>query len=379
MALDINQQILKLAKESHNTLIVTSITDTGDSFSSALALKLFFEKLNKPADVVVSESNKNKFNFLSGAHKTKTALSSLKKLIIDIDIKNNKITDFNYDLTDDKLKIFITPEKNDIKPEAISTTASDFKYDLIITLGAPDLESLGTIYQNNSNFFHNVNIINIDNSAANEYYGQINLVEINSSACAEIIYKLIQNLNPEFIDENLATNLLTGIIVKTNSFRTSYINPNCLLIASQLIKLGADRQFIINNLNKNKNLPTLNLWGRVLARLKQDTHYKLAWSLLSQTDFQKSGATTDNLDGVVNELITNSPQIEITLLLFETPAGKIAGKLYTSSNYNALHLCRPYNPQGNPREAFFNLNHTRLIEIEQQIINQLREKIKKNN
>jgi len=377
MALNTNQQILELVNKSHNILIVTSITDTGDGLSSALTLKLIFEKLNKPADIIVPESNKNKFNFLPSANKIKTSLSSLKKLIINIDIKNNKIADFNYDISNDQLKIFITPEKGDLKPEAVSTTPSDFKYDLIITLGAPDLESLGSLYENNPSFFYNISIINIDNSAANEHYGQINLIELNSSSYAEIIYNLIQAFNPEFIDEAIATNLLTGIIIKTNSFRTSYINPNCLLIASQLIKLGADRQFIINSLNKNKNLPTLNLWGRVLARLKQDTHYKLAWSLLSQTDFQKSGTNTDSLDGVVDELITNSPQIEITLLLFETNTGQIAGKLYTSPNYDSLHLCRSFNPQGDSHEAFFTLNSTRLIEVEQQVINQIRERIKK--
>jgi len=377
MALNINQQILELINKSHHILIITSVTDTGDGLSSALVLKLFLEKLNKPADIIVPESNKNKFSFLPGANKLKSSLTSLKKLIISIDIKNNKINDFNYDISDDKLKIFITPEKGTLEPQAISTSSSDFKYDLIITLGAPDLESLGKLYENNPDFFYNTSIINIDNSAANEHYGQVNLIELNTSSYAEIIYNLVQSFNPEFINEDIATNLLTGIIIKTNSFRATYINPNCLLTASKLIKLGADRQFIINNLNKNKNLPTLNLWGRVLARLKQDTHYKLAWSLLSQTDFKKSGATTDNLDGVVNELITNSPQIEITLLLFETTDGHIAGKLYTSDNYNSLHLCRPFNPQGDSHEAFFTLKATRLIEVEQQIIDKIRERIKK--
>jgi len=146
--------------------------------------------------------------------------------------------------------------------------------------------------------------------------------------------------------------------------------------ASHLLKLGADRELIINNLNKNKTLATLNLWGRVLARLKTDTHYKLAWSLVSQTDFQKSGSGPENLEGVVAELIANSPQIETTLILYESKAGNIKGIIYTSQNYNALELARLFNPEGHKNRAQFSLTTTRLMAAEELVINKIRERIK---
>jgi nanoRNase/pAp phosphatase (c-di-AMP/oligoRNAs hydrolase) len=142
------------------------------------------------------------------------------------------------------------------------------------------------------------------------------------------------------------------------------------------MQLGADQNYIINNLNKNKSITTLNLWGRILARLKQDTHYKLAWSLISQTDFQKSGGSIEDLEGVVYELLSRSPQIKTTILLYETPAGTINGEIYTSPNYNALELSSPWQGTGSRNKAHFQLSENKLISAEQLVVNQIRELIR---
>jgi len=376
MALNVHQQIIELINKSHHILLTTSSANSGDGLASALALKLFLECLNKPADIIVSELQKEKLSFLPSGDKIKTNLGSLKKLIINLDISKNKVSEFNYDISDNKLKIFVTPENGAFNENDIKLESSDFKYDLIFIIGSPDLESLGNLYHNYTDFFYGTTIINIDTDAANEYFGQVNKVELNYSSCAEILFDFFENIKPDFITENIATNLLAGIIIKTNGFRAAGISPKALVTASHLLKLGADRELIINNLNKNKTLATLNLWGRVLARLKTDTHYKLAWSLVSQTDFQKSGSGPENLEGVVAELIANSPQIETTLILYESKAGNIKGIIYTSQNYNALELARLFNPEGHKNRAQFSLATTRLMAAEELVINKIRERIK---
>jgi nanoRNase/pAp phosphatase (c-di-AMP/oligoRNAs hydrolase) len=376
MALNLNQQIIELINKSGHILITTPSADLGDGLASGLALKLFLEKMNKPTDVVASLLTKNRLDFLPAAGKVRTEIGPLKKFIISLDISKNKVSEFNYDIDKDKLKIFITPKNNLFDKQDVSFESSAYKYDLIFVIASADLESLDELYNNYADFFYSTTIINIDTNPANEYFGQVNLIDINKSSSAEVLFSFINQVNPELISVQIATNLLAGIIIKTNSFRSLHISPNCLAAASNLIKLGADHDYIMHHINKNKNLASLNLWGRVLARLKQDTHYKLAWSLISQTDFQKSGSDEKNLEGVVSELISNSPQIEITLILYETKDGNIAAQLYTSANYNALELSQPFNASGHTRRAEFSLDTTRLVEAEEKVINKIRERIK---
>lgn len=376
MALTPNQQITELIDQAKNILLVTAESDTGDGVAALLALKLFFNKINKPADVVVKNDLKNRLSFLAGSDQIKPTIDPLKKLIITLNTKNNKVKEFNYDVHGDELKIYITPEKNEFQSGAIAIGGSDYKYDLIFTVGCPDLESLGSPYANHPDFFFKTTIVNIDNNPENERYGQINHLDLNAPSCSEIIFNLIGASQPESINNELATNILAGIIIKTDNFRSPAITPECLYAASYLIKLGADQASIINNLNKNKSLTALNLWGRVLARLKQDTHYHLAWSLVSQTDFQKSGGSIEDLDGVVSELISHSPLIQATVLLYETAAGQIDGTVYTTLNRNALDLTGPWQGTGSKNKAHFHLSETKLISAEQIVINQLREMIK---
>ncbi|NMC51914.1 hypothetical protein GYA54_04320 [Candidatus Kuenenbacteria bacterium] len=376
MSLTLNQQISELIKNSHHILLTTNENDTGDGIASILALKLFLQKINKPADIVVSEKLKNKFSFLFGSENIKTINEPLKKLIITLDVEKNPVKDFNYNLKNNQLKIYITPLSGEIKKESITIEPSNYKYDLIITAGCQDLESLGRLYSKEPEFFFQTTIINIDNHPANERFGQINHISLNTSSCSELLFNLLNSTQPENINSEIATNLLSGIILKTENFRTPAITPECLHNASYLMKLGADQSYIINNLNKNKSITTLNLWGRILARLKQDTHYNLAWSLVSQTDFQKSGGSIEDLEGVVNELLSRSPHIKITVLLFETNTGNINGEIYTSPNYNALDLASPWQGTGTKNRACFQLKETRLILAEQAVINQLREFIR---
>ncbi|HRY63284.1 MAG TPA: hypothetical protein P5267_01610, partial [Patescibacteria group bacterium] len=307
MALNINQQITELFTRSSHILLTTSATDSGDGLASLLALKLFLNKLNKPADLIITEELAHKFSFLFGAENIKISADPLRRLIVTLDIKNNKVKEFNYDIQGEELKIYITPEQAEFKKENVSVSASDYAYDLIVVVGCPDLEALGTLYFEHPDFFFQTTIINIDNNPGNERYGQINEIDLNVSSCSEITLQLISGSHPELINKEIATNLLAGLITKTDNFRSPTITPESLHAASSLMKLGADQAYIINNLNKNKSLTALNLWGRVLARLKQDSHYKMAWSLVSQNDFQKSGGSITDLNGVVSELISRSP------------------------------------------------------------------------
>ncbi|HOZ36221.1 MAG TPA: hypothetical protein PLR18_00085 [bacterium] len=376
MALRPQQQISELIDHASHILLTTSKNDQGDGLAALLSLKLFLKKINKPADLVVDPSLLQRFSFLPGAEEIRSSADPLKKLVITLNIKDNNIKEFNYDIRDEQLKIYITPEKDSFAKEAINFGDSNYKYDLIIIAGCPDLDSLGALYHHHADFFFQTTIINLDTNPANERYGQINYIDLNISSCSELILALIADEHQELLDAPMATNLLAGLIAKTDNFRLPSITPETLHTASSLLRAGADQSFIINNLNKNKTISALNLWGRVLARLKQDTHYKLAWSLISQTDFQKSGGSIDDLHGVVSELISRSPLVNITVLLYEQPDGAIAGQIYTSANYNALDLAAPWQGSGHKNQASFTLSERQLILAEQLVINQLRELIR---
>ncbi|MCK4554422.1 DHH family phosphoesterase, partial [Candidatus Parcubacteria bacterium] len=269
------QQIFEQINKANNILITFRKTWNGDSVASALAMFLFLKKLDKNADIAAEKfDNGRLFSFLPSFNEIKDTVENLRKFIISLDIANTKVNQIKYKMEDNTLNFIISPHDGFFTHEDISSRASGFKYDLIIALDTPDLESLGKIYDNDTEFFYKTPIINIDHHSNNEEFGQINHIQLTAVATTEILFSLFDSYSRDLIDENIATCLLAGMISKTRSFKTPNITPNALLSASQLISLGARREEIVNQFYRSRSLNVLKLWGRVLARLSSSMDNK---------------------------------------------------------------------------------------------------------
>jgi len=377
MALNEVQQIQEVIKKSHHILITFPKDFSIDAVASALALYLVLKKQDKLVDIVCDNFEPpNNLKFLPKSETIKPKISNLQKFVISVDTNKDKIEEFSYNVENDKLNIYITPKAGTFNQENVRTESSDYKYDLIITLDTVDLDSLGKIYQNFTEFFYNTTIINIDNKPENEHFGQINLTNMNSVATAEILFRLINTIDKNLMDKDIATCLLTGLISKTRSFKTSNVTPKTLEIASRLLTAEADRDTIIKNLYRSRALTTLNLWGRVLARLKSDKSNKLVWSLLTENDFVESGAQPKDLPDVIEELISFVPGVKIVVLIYQIK-GKNCVLVNTFKNHNALYLTSNFRPEGTKNLAEFCLTEETLLEAEKKVIDQIKERLGK--
>src|SRR3990167_3165337 len=284
MALTEAQQITEQIRKARQILIALPKDFSPDAIACALALYLILKKQDKLVDIVAdSFSLPKNLKFLPKSEIITDKISSLQKFIIEVDLRQTEIDDLSYNLEGENLKIYLTPKSGALNQEKVNAKSSDYKYDLIITLDAPDLDSLGKIYYQFTEFFYNTTIINLDHHAENEHFGQINLTNLNAVATAEILYNLIDEIDKNLLDQEVATCLLTGLVAKTKTLK----------IASALLAAEADRDTIIKSLYRNRSLATLNLWGRVLARLKSDSNNRLIWSLLTEHDFVETQASQD--------------------------------------------------------------------------------------
>lgn len=221
--------------------------------------------------------------------------------------------------------VYLTPEKGSIDPRDFSFILAKFKYDLLVVLDNPDLESLGQTYLNNSDLFFEVPVINIDHRSNNENFGQINLVDITASSCAEILKPVLENINLSSFDENIATCLLVGIIGATGNFKKKNTTPKSLLAAASLMDGGADQQGIIRWLYKTQPLSILKLLGRVMSKLHWEEKAKLAWANLSLEDFVQSRTTPENLPIILEKLQESYSDGQIFMTLYnDTPNSSLA-------------------------------------------------------
>jgi phosphoesterase RecJ-like protein len=356
--LDLEQQVFRQLEKSKNILIVFPADWNGDAVASALALFLFLKQLGKEVEVVGFKDNNNRHPlfFLPQYQEIQNNLKNLRRFIVSVDISQAKVSQIKYAVDNNRLNFIISPAAGWFKPEDVTASAGEFKYDLIVTLGTADLESLSRIYDDNVEFFYKTTIINIDCHSANEEFGQINFVDLNAIATSEILFYLLKNYRPELIKEDIATCLLAGIIQQTKNFKTANLTPRTLLTTSQLITLGARREEIVNYLYRSRDITALKLWGKILNNLQSEKNNELLWSKLAISDFKETGTNSDDLTDIVDELIANVPDVKVIVFFCEETTDKTKIIVYSLKNINALDFIKEYSPLGTIKIAQATIN-----------------------
>src|SRR5680860_875551 len=352
--LTLEQQIFKQVEKANNILLSFSADWDGDAVAAASSFFRYLKKLGKNVDIAGAKPIRDvkQLSFLPGFSEIKNNLDHLRRFIVSLDISKTKVSQIKYLVDNNQLNFIVSPENGWFEAKDVSSKVGEFKYDLIFVFGANDLESLGTLYDQNVEFFYKTPIINISQQAANEEFCQINLINLNCVAVSELVFGLIQSETKSLIDEDIATGILAGIIIKTRNFKTGNLTPQTLMITSELISAGARREEIINRLYHSHKVSDLKLWGKVLNNLKLESNGELAWSWLTKDDTNNLRADGEALRDMVDELMSNLPNTKIFMILTEKDSTTTEIFAFSLKNINVLDVFREDSPTGTVKSAF---------------------------
>lgn len=314
--LSVSDQIKKQIESAENILLLTKPQASSDAVAASWGLFHFLKNFGKNPTVLESSTETEKLNFLSKPNKMARKIVGARDFVLSFSTLRNKIIDFHAQQKGDAFEIYVTPEKETIDPRDFSFIPAKFKYDLILVLGATSLDQLGDIKEKNGDLFFEVPIVNVDNSSANENFGQFNLVALTASSVSEIAAEFAKNLGEKNVDEKCAKCMLAGLIAATGNFQSERTTPQTFLTASWLIEKGADQQEIIRHLLKTQSFPFMKLWGRVMARLNWDEKLKMAWSLVSLEDFVQSRTTHEDLPLILEKIKDNFSSGNIFAIIY---------------------------------------------------------------
>jgi len=375
MELSPKQQVVDILKNSERILILTHKNPDGDALGSMLALYLSLRKLGKDVLAVCNDPAPASLTFLPEIEKIDQNFAGSRDFVISLDITKTKADKIMYKVNGDKLDIVITPKGGQFSKEDISCCDGAFQFQAVVVLDSPDLERVGSPYEKNPEIFYDTPVVNIDHHAGNDYFGKINLVDLTSTSTAEILVSVLEALagDSKFINDDIATALLTGIIYDTNSFQNTNTTPKSLTVAAQLVASGGRQQDIIKYIYKTKPLSTLRLWGRALSNLKDEKEYKFVWAELKKKDYLEVGAAETESSGVIDELLKTASGVDFALLLSERN-GDINGSLRsTNKSKDVSAIAKLFGGGGHPMAAAFQISGTSLEQSEFKIIQKIKD------
>jgi phosphoesterase RecJ-like protein len=169
-------------------------------------------------------------------------------------------------------------------------------YDAAILLDCGDLSRLGERWPT-------VNqipvIINIDHHSSNTGFGQLQLIDRQACATAEIVVRLIQSLGVP-LDREIATCIYTGILTDTGSFRFSNTNAAAFAISREMTELGVDPYGVAQQVFGSYSLGRIKLLNLALNSIEISRNGRLSLMTVTRRMLEETHTQQEDVDGLIN-------------------------------------------------------------------------------
>jgi phosphoesterase RecJ-like protein len=143
--------------------------------------------------------------------------------------------------------------------------------------------------------------INIDHHHDNTRFGDVNLVDVEASCTAEIVYDLSLLLGAT-ITKEMASALYVGLITDTGKFMYENTNAHTHRVAADLIDAGVDVDDTYRRLYEHVPLEKLRLIARALESIQLLCDGRLVVSYITAADYEATGAGEEMTEGVIDHL-----------------------------------------------------------------------------
>ncbi len=319
-------QIAKFILESKKIGITYHVSPDGDAVGSVLALFNALKSLNKDCYIISKDTLSENLKFLKGSDE-------------------------------------ITGE----------ITGPVDETDIVVVLDCGNLERVSA----NLKEFTGT-IVNIDHHLSNDKYGDINYIDSNAAATAEIVFELLNLMGISFEKEDIVikdigTCMYTSIVTDTGAYRHSNVTERTHKISAVLKKIGVDNTFIYQSLFDNKDFSRIKLIGKALSSMQLILNGKVA--LL---EIDKNFTSDLGIDvGDTSDIISYGLQIkgvEVTLLLKEVEDG-VKASLRAKSYVDVRKIAEVFGGGGHIRASGIKIKNMSMEEAKYEILNEIQKEL----
>ena len=267
-----------------------------------------FQKINQAENILLVGHRKPDPDTVSGV----CAIADLLKNL------NKNYTAYCYD--EIPRQFYFLPHAHEIQNKIKFS-----QFDLIITFDCGNLDRTALTNEIN-NRDKSQFVINIDHHIKIDDFADLEIKDTKVCSVNEIIYTFFKKNNLK-ISKNIAECILTGILADSGNFLFPQTNEKNISISAEMLYYGANWPKIINSLERNKKLESLQIWGKALKKLKINTKYNFAFTLLTQHDIKN--IENEELAGLP-ELLSTLSDVKGVMTLKEEENGNIHGNIRSS-------------------------------------------------
>jgi bifunctional oligoribonuclease and PAP phosphatase NrnA len=210
-------------------------------------------------------------------------------------------------------------------------------------------------------------VINVDHHHDNTRFGTINLVDVEASCTAEIVFDLAGLLGVELTPE-IANALYVALVTDTGKFMYENTDARSHRMAAGLIEAGVEVNDVYRRLYEHAPPEKLKLLARALAGIELRDDGRLAVTYISDDDYAATGAGEALTEGVIDHLRTIDGTVVAAVVRDQSEGGRAARKVSmrsTDGRVDVSAIARVHGGGGHRRAAGFgtDLPYERVVEF----------------
>ncbi|MDP8237710.1 MAG: bifunctional oligoribonuclease/PAP phosphatase NrnA [Candidatus Hatepunaea meridiana] len=293
---NIFEQIRDYILSDGDLIVVSHFSPDGDAIGSLLAFGEILKQLNNDYILAIDDTLPQKYNFLPGFNQ----------------IRNTQESPIN--------RVF----------------------ERVVILDAGSLPRIGSV---KSCINKQTRILNIDHHFTGPSYGDINYIDVDASATAEILYGLCNFLDIEFTPR-IIYGLYVGILTDTGRFRFSNTSARSMEICGDLISKGVDPSWVTENVYYNHPFEYLQTLAEVLLNMK--LYFNGLACIISLDQNEKIKDT----DGFV-EYASSVKGVALAAFIYEREARYYKISLRSRSRIDVSEVAKKFGGGGHKKAAGF--------------------------
>jgi len=221
------------------------------------------------------------------------------------------------------------------------------KFDCVIATDCASYERLGKV----GDFVKDRKVlVNIDHHATNPRYGDVNWVSPREPSTGELIYRLMKVARWP-ITKPIADLLFTAISTDTGSFQYATTRPGSFHAGAELVTRGANLAKICDEVYQSYPLSRAKLLKHVYSKFRLSPDEKIAWLWLKKKDFTRTGAESDDTEGLIDHLRAIEPVVVACVFEEVEPELTRISLRSKSDKVNVSEICGQFGGGGHPAAA----------------------------
>ena len=163
---------------------------------------------------------------------------------------------------------------------------------------------------------------------------------------------------------SVAEALYLGLVNDTGNFSHSNVKVGTMQMATDLISMGVNNNYIVTNFLNSNSYQTLKMMGEALKNFIFYPEKKLSYYYLDHETMKKYNARKEDTEGIVEKILSYY-EASVSLFLREEADGKIKGSMRSKYEINVNEVASLFGGGGHYKAAGFssNLSANEILEI----------------